>query len=239
VKRLRAGGYYIANILADLDPAVFAARPLDAEALMQVLIEQFLLTADDGWILRRARYYRGALQAEDDAEGTRTLLGRLAAQTDWATRGFLPLRTAARLLPHREDARSWSALRDQALALAESDPGFQDIRIKIHNRPDPVDVARVRDYAAGAADPGFKARYLKLAAEMDRLYAPPPLLPPTEAFLKRAGGDPELNRTVRGAADGLRKREPLARFRATAALMAALRTHFARLRRACASRRWT
>ncbi len=228
-KRLRAGGYYIANILADLDPAVLAARPLDAEALTQVLIEQFLLSADDGWILRRARYYRGAFQAEDDAKGTRTLLARLAAQADWATRGFLPLRTAARLLPHREDARSWSALRDQALALAESDAGFQDIRIKIHNRPDPGDVARVRNYAAGAADPGLKARYWKLAADMDRLYAPPPLLPPTEAFLKRAGGDPELNRTVRGAADGLRVREPLARFRATAALMAALRTHFARL----------
>jgi hypothetical protein len=234
VKRLRAGGYYIANILADLDPAVFGARPLDAEALTQVLIEQFLLTADDGWILRRARYYRGAFQAEDDAEGTRTLLGRLAAQTDWATRGFLPLRTAARLLPHREDARSWSALRDQALALAESDPGFQDIRIKIHNRPDPGDAAQVRDYATGAADPPkaankFKARYLKLAADMDRLYAPPTLLPPIEALLKQAGGDPELNRTVRAAADGLRVREPLAQFRATAALMGALRTHFPRL----------
>jgi len=229
VKRLRAGGYFIANILADLDPAVLAARPLEAEALTQVLIEQFLLTADDGWILRRARYYRGAFQAEDDAEGTRTLLGRLAAQSDWATRGFLPLRTAVRLLPHREDARSWSTLRDQALALAESDPGFQDIRIKIHNRPDPGDAAHVREYAAGAVDPAFKARYLKLAADMDRLYAPPPLLPPTEAFLKRAGGDPELNRTVRSAADGFRVREPLARFRATAALMAALRTHFARL----------
>jgi hypothetical protein len=158
VKRLRAGGYYIANILADLDPAVFAARPLDAEALMQVLIEQFLLTADDGWILRRARYYRGALQAEDDAEGTRTLLGRLAAQTGWATRGFLPLRTAARLLPHREDARSWSALRDQALALAESDPRFQDIRIKIHNRP-----IRATWPKCGTTPPGPRTRGLKPA----------------------------------------------------------------------------
>ncbi|MGH8567131.1 MAG: PEP/pyruvate-binding domain-containing protein, partial [Gammaproteobacteria bacterium] len=229
VKRLRDGGYFVANILADLDPAILAARPLDAEALTQVLIEQFLLTADDGWILRRARYYRGAFQAEDDAQGARALLARLAAQADWATRGFLPLRTAARLLPHREDARSWSAARDEALALAGSDPRFQDIRIKIHNRPDPVDVARVRDYAAGVTDQRFKARYLKLAADLDRLYAPAPLLPPIEALLKQAGGDPEIDRAVRAAADGLRVREPLARFRATAALMAALRTHFARL----------
>ncbi|MGQ0594516.1 MAG: PEP/pyruvate-binding domain-containing protein [Gammaproteobacteria bacterium] len=228
VKRLRDGGYFVANILADLDPAILAARPLDAEALTQVLIEQFLLAADDGWVLRRARYYRGAFQAEDDAKGTRTLLARLAAQTDWATRGFLPLRTAARLLPHREDARSWSAVRDEALALAGSDPRFQDIRIKIHNRPDPVDVARVRDYAAGVTDERFKARYLKLAADLDRLYAPAPLLPPIEALLKGVG-DPGLSREVRSAADGLRVGEPLARFRATAALMAALRTHLARL----------
>ena len=158
VKRLRAGGYYIANILADLDPAVLAARPLDAEALTQVLIEQFLLTADDGWIPRRARYYRGAFQAEDDAEGTRTLLGRLAAQTDWATRGFLLLRTAARLLPHREDARSWSVVRDQALALAESDSGFQDIRIK-----DPQPARSRRRPVCGTTPPGPRPRGSKPA----------------------------------------------------------------------------
>ncbi len=229
VKRLRDGGYFVANLLADLDPAILAARPLDAEALTQVLIEQFLLTADDGWILRRARYYRGAFQAEDDAEGTRALLGRLAAQTDWATRGFLPLRTAARLLPHREDTRSWSAVRDEALALAARDPRFQDLRIKIHNRPDPRDAASVRDYAAGVTDERFRGRYLKLAADLDRLYAPAPLLPLIEALLKRAGGDPDWSREVRAAADGLRVREPLTRFRATAALMAALRRHLARL----------
>jgi hypothetical protein len=229
VTRLRAAGYYIANILADPDAAVHRARPLEADALAQVLIEQFLLSADDGWILRRARYYRGAFQAEDDAEEARALLGRLASQTDWATRGFLPLRTAARLLPHREDARSWSTLRDQALALAERDPRFMEIRVKIHNRPEPADAARVRDYAAGIRDEGLKARYTRLAADMDRLYAPAALVPAIERLQKQAGGNPDLDRELAAAAAELAGREPLARFRATAALMSALRAHFARL----------
>jgi|GEM_PF-1005649 len=43
----------------------------------------------------------------------------------------------------------------------------------------------VRDYVAGFTDERFKARYLKLAAALDRLYAPAPLLPPIEALLKQ------------------------------------------------------
>ena len=38
----------------------------------QILIERFLVSADDGWILRRALFYRGAIQEEDERAAART-----------------------------------------------------------------------------------------------------------------------------------------------------------------------
>ena len=48
VKQLRAGGYAVANLLADLDVEALLARPGHKDAISQMLIEQFLITADDG-----------------------------------------------------------------------------------------------------------------------------------------------------------------------------------------------
>jgi hypothetical protein len=51
----------IANLLAELEPADFG-RARGADTLRMVLVERFLVRADDGWIFRRATGYRGAFR---------------------------------------------------------------------------------------------------------------------------------------------------------------------------------
>ena len=46
-----------------------------------MLIEHFLINADDGWILRKARFYRGALQDEDERAGARRLRSSRCGKT--------------------------------------------------------------------------------------------------------------------------------------------------------------
>lgn len=93
VKRLRGGGYFVANVLADLDVAEFLQRPDHRDAFNQMLIEQFLINVDDGWILRKARYYRGALQEEGERRGARRLLFKLAEDPRWLRQSW-PISTS-------------------------------------------------------------------------------------------------------------------------------------------------
>ena len=87
VKQMRADGYYIGNVLASLDQSQITSAPGYSDLLNQIIIERFLIAADDGWIFRKARYYRGAVQAEDETAQARkyVLAERTRLQILWIT----------------------------------------------------------------------------------------------------------------------------------------------------------
>ena len=150
-ERLRDGGYVIASLLADLDASDFAGEAADLDSLKQILIERFLIQADDGWIFRGARSYRGAFQIEDEAAAAGATL--LAMARDPAWRGaarFMLFREAVRLFPRKADSTSATEVRQLAIVIANKDTGFAALRAKIHNAPDASDAQRVREYAASA-----------------------------------------------------------------------------------------
>ncbi len=171
VKTLRAGGYLVANVLADLDAAAFTSRPDYADALNQIAIEQFLIATDDGWIYRRARYYRGALQEEDERIGARRLLLKLAEDPSWLGRRYLAYRSVSQLLNHGEETKSVAEVRQLSASLADQDANFKQLRNKIHVRPDHRDAAAVREYAARRPGSPLYPQYLHLAAAIDAVYA--------------------------------------------------------------------
>jgi hypothetical protein len=82
-KELRAQGYWIANLLAGLDADQFLADPQFTDRYAQLLIERYLVSADDGWILRRALFYRGAIQEEEERKAARALLTEMASRPEW------------------------------------------------------------------------------------------------------------------------------------------------------------
>ncbi|HMM74846.1 MAG TPA: PEP/pyruvate-binding domain-containing protein [Gammaproteobacteria bacterium] len=215
-RELRAQGYRIANFFADLDlEALLAADRSDAP-LAQMLVERFLVEADDGWILRRARYYRGAFQEEDERRGARELLLSLAGRAEWLDFRYLPLRTAAGLLPHGPETASIKEVRQLAATLSDRDPAFKFLRNKIHGRLARADAEAVEDYAANLPE-ARRADYLGLAAQIRALFDED-LGAGLEAALRAAAKSPEveaslqaLDRDWRAAADDGARLEVAAR----------------------------
>ena len=171
VKTLRDNGYYIANIFADIKPEEFLQNPEHPDIVKQMIVEQFLIHGDDGWILRRARFYRGALQAEDEAGNGRNLLLALTAEPYWTEKYFV-LREAVKFFPHGRKGAPISEMRQLSLAVAEQDENFETLRIKIHVKPELSDAGRVRTYAAERGRSDLSDQYEHLAAVIENVFRP-------------------------------------------------------------------
>ena len=172
-RALREAGYEIATVLASLRTDRFSGASADIDALGQILIERFLVDADQGWILRGALTYRGAFQVEDEERGARALVEKLLADPAWhAPERFLLLREAVRLLPLERDAKTASTVRGLAVDIAKKDKSFEPLRAKIHGRPDAGDARKVREYASSRGKSAVSEKYQHLADLIDELYAP-------------------------------------------------------------------
>jgi len=223
-KKLRADGFRVATLLAGIDAPKAVAAPDFADAYAQLLVEKFLVAVDDGWIMRRALFYRGALQEEDEREGARNLLQAMVMRPEWTGYRFVALRTGVRMLPHGQDTASAQKVRQMAAALSDRDAAFGPLRAKIHGTPDASDAARVRGYAADAKSAELRRSAEELAAEIDRVYQPKPLEQTLEAAAAAFGREPALQKTLREAAAAhQRDADVVSRYRLTAGLLASLR----------------
>ncbi|MGQ0656879.1 MAG: PEP/pyruvate-binding domain-containing protein [Chromatiales bacterium] len=233
VRQMRANGYYVANILEDLDLNAFQRSPDVLDIYNHMLFEQFLIAHDDGWIYRKARYYRGALQAEGEIEGARKLMLTLLKEPEWIEQRYLALRAGARLLPHGVSDKSISAVRDLSAALAGRDPGFMNLRNKIHARPEAGDAVMVREYAKGVSNPGLAADLEQLASRIESLFsASASLRPALEELLRRVKSSKDMQDALKqmmAEVDGATA--PADRYAATARALARLRELWPRFER--------
>ncbi len=169
---LRQQGYLLANVLAATRPGDFIGSHARLGELKQILLEQFLIVVNDGWIFRQARFYRGALQNEDEQHAAREIVLALLSDPEWLTpERFLLLREAVRLLPISVKPLLWANIRQWATDISEKDPGFRDLRYKIHSLPDVQDPVRVRNYASRSGLTILQKYYGQLAAGLDSLYS--------------------------------------------------------------------
>jgi hypothetical protein len=202
--QIRAAGYPIANMLAGLPPAGVVGPGADPDFLSILLLEKFLVAADDGWILRKAQYYRGAFQDYGERDGAAAIL--LAMLAEPARPPFAILREAARLLPHGAETGAITRLRGLALTITDQDPQFLALRGKIHSMPDAADAQRVRDYAAGVrGQPSLQADYAALAQMIDQVNGRG-TLPHALSSLGRRIRQPELAQRFETLATGLQRR---------------------------------
>ena len=224
VKQLRDDEYYIANVLASLDRSQITSAPGYSDLYNQILIEKFLIAADNGWIFRKARYYRGSIQAEDETASARALLLDLADKDVWSSRGIVPLRIGASFLEHGVETRSVAKVRQLSLALSEKDKKFLPLRVKIHNQPDGKDAERVREYAAGVQDPELAAQYARLADEIDKVFATEPISERLKNFKKIISRNPALVGEIEAAIKKLETTDdPVVRFDVTSQTTATIR----------------
>ncbi len=224
-KTLRAAGYAIANFYSDLDVDEFVGKHANSAQFQQMLIEQFLIRIDNGWILRRAHAYRGALQAEDERSGARKLLLQLAGRHDWVTYRYLVLRTAARLLAHGTETASVQEIRQLSASLSDRDPGFKPLRNKIHGNPELKDAAAVRSYSVGQSEPGLSTDLERLAGLIEAVFTAD-ISERLRSLAKVAGGAADIAILANAAGQALAgSAEPRENFRDTARLLADLRDH--------------
>ena len=219
---LRQNGYFIANLLAGVDPAAYLSAVDVEQRYAQLLIEKFLISVDEGWIFRKALFYRGAIQEEDERAGARALLLQMLADPDWLGPRFVALRAGVRLLPHGQDSASIGSIRQWSASLAEADPAFAPIRVKIHGSPDASDAARVRAFADQSTRKDLQQRYEDLALEIDAVYTSLPITELLQQWSQRHGLTPVLAQALEQAAVQWRD-TPAARHTVSGELMASIR----------------
>ena len=223
VKLMRDNGYFIANIYADINPTRLLEDPQQNEIIKQMILERFLVDADDGWIFHRARYYRGALQTEDEIRGGRGLLLALVQDPAWRQKRFLVLREAVRFMPHGRKNAPVSEMRQLAQSIAEQDPNFENMRIKIHVHPELSDAAQVRAYAKKRGVAELSGDYERLAQTIEEIYQPRDVVPVLLSLAKQIKKT-ELKQQIGQAAAKLRDQtDPAARFTVANRLLATLR----------------
>ncbi|MEP6391357.1 MAG: PEP/pyruvate-binding domain-containing protein [Halioglobus sp.] len=221
---LRQNGYFIANLLAGVDPAAYLSAVDVEQRYAQLLIEKFLIAVDEGWIFHQALFYRGAIQEEDERAGARALLLQMLADPEWLGPRFVALRAGMRLLPHGEDSASIGSIRQWSASLAEDDPAFSPMRVKIHGSPDASDAASVRAFARESAREDLQQRYEELASEIDGVYASVPVKELLEQWSQRSQLTPALAQVFRQASIQWRD-APATRHAVSGSLMASIRSN--------------
>lgn len=151
-RRLGKMGFHVGQLLVELPFEEFLDAERNHYRLRELVVQHYLRRVDDGWVFRKARFYRGSRQVEDEEAAGRRLLRELLSDSTWVRRHYLLATELARVVPHGQQPGRLERIRDLAERVADRDSSFRSVRTKIHTDPDSGDVARVRRYLA-SADP--------------------------------------------------------------------------------------
>ncbi len=228
VKILRENGYFIANVFADVRADEFLQDPQHVEIVKQMVLEQFLIEADNGWIFRRARYYRGALQTEDETPAGRKLLLAMVSDADWRENRFMVLREAVRFIPHGRQGAPITEMRQLSRTLADNDPDFENLRIKLHVHPELADAQKVRDYAARQGKEALAKDYAHLVDIIEQVFKVRDIQKEIEALAKTVNNAQFAKSLAQTAIRLDPQNDAKDRFLATSLLLAMLRDNLAK-----------
>ncbi len=234
-QKLRDQGFRIATLLAGIDAEKLISQDDFPEAWSQLLIEKFLMATDNGWIMRRAMFYRGAFQEEDERAGAKDLLHALAGSEQWIGLRYPSLRIGVRLLPHGQDNASVQKVRQMSASLSEQDAGFKTLRAKIHGSPDEGDAKRVQAYAEDVKNSDLLQQYQALIREIELVYQAVPVQQRLQQSAKTFTAAPWLQKILLNASLQLDQDHSAGNvYQVTARLLADLRDALPRIKQASA-----
>ncbi|MDX1431473.1 MAG: hypothetical protein R3286_03390, partial [Gammaproteobacteria bacterium] len=169
--RLAELGWSVGTIFAATDWRTLWSGDERRTRLRELALERYMIDVDDGWVLSRARHYRGRIQVEDEEEAGRALLLALMAEHEWLDENFLAAREVVRAIPHHAGEDLLRRIRRTAQDLAERDASFERLRVETHTSPSAATAARIRAWAETAGrDAALAAQARQLADALDRLY---------------------------------------------------------------------
>jgi len=143
---------YLGQILMGTDKSEFLDREHAHARAKHYLIERYLYDTDDGWIHRRSKYYRGAVQAEDEEQWAIDFLVWVLGSDNYTSEKYFLYRELCKYLPKGTNDNTAANIRNLSKQVADRNAGFMDIRTKIHGNPQGTDMAMVRQYLADNAN---------------------------------------------------------------------------------------
>jgi len=166
---------FLGQILSNTPKEDFWDATHKQSRIKQYQVEKYLRAVDDGWILRKAQYYRGAIQVEDEENWGLAFFHWLLADDAVWQKDFFLLRQAVKDIPHQGDNSRSQIVRALSKEIADDYSAFQAIRIKIHGQPEASDIERVKEFQQkhGRSLSSTSSRKMKeLLNEMELLFAP-------------------------------------------------------------------
>ena len=166
---------YFAEILAAANPKKFWDAANNNSRIKQYQINKYLQSVDDGWILQRAQYYRGAIQSEDEEAWGIDFYKDLLKQDNILESNYYLIRQSLKDIPHAGDDNIAQRMRSESKVIAELFPKFMDARVKIHGQPDVSDIALVQQFQQKYQDqlsPKLNTEFDNLLVTLNEYYAP-------------------------------------------------------------------
>ena len=143
--------------------------------LKQYQLGKYLYGIDDGWVLSRGQYYRGAFQEEDEEAAGIDFYKWVLSKDEVLKTKFYLIRESLKDIPHSGDDNLAQSIRSQSKAISDDDNRFMKTRVKIHGQPDETDMKRVKEFQdkyKSSLSSSQNEKLNKLYATMQEYYKP-------------------------------------------------------------------
>ncbi len=200
---------YLGQILSTTSKEQFWDEANHHSRLKQYQLEQFLRANDGGWINKRAQYYRGAYQIEDEEAWGIDFLQFVLSDAQKIEKSFFLIRQSARDIPHAGDNNTTQTVRAVSKEISDLYTPFMDLRVKIHGQPDQGDIQKVKDFRTKHKtkfDESVDKMFTRLIAEMEIMYKPIQV-EDFRSYLKKLPGDSEAAKSLAKFIDEYKKAE--------------------------------
>jgi len=189
---------YFGQILSAAERDEFWDAANNNSRAKQYQLEKYLRRIDDGWIMRRGQYYRGAFQMQDEEAWGIDFMKRMLSKNHLLDSKFYLLRQLAKDIPHKgEDYQS-----EQVWALSkyigDRVPEFLNIRVKIHGQPDISDLDRVNNFLAthkNNLSNTLLDKFDELILNMEEIYQPPNLRS-LRKYIRRVAPNSQIRKSL-------------------------------------------
>ncbi|MEZ4825263.1 MAG: PEP/pyruvate-binding domain-containing protein [Bacteroidia bacterium] len=166
---------FLGQILSNTDYTEFLDQKNNYSRLKQYQLEKYLRAVDNGWILRKGQFYRGAIQVEDEEAWGINFFEKYLSDNDLIHKKYFLIRQAVRDIPHGTDDNRKQNIRAVSKVIADEYPDFMDLRVKIHSQPEAGDLSKVRafrDSHRSKLTPEQLKKFDQLISDMNKAYQP-------------------------------------------------------------------
>ena len=171
--------------------------------MKQYSLEQFLRANDNGWINRKAQFYRGAFQAEDEEAWGIAFLQWVLEDRERVSKNYFLIRQSAKDIPHAGDNNTAQTVRALSKEISDVYNPFMDLRVKLHGQPEPSDIEKVKSFETAnqtKISEEVKEKFKNLITAMEQYYQPVNVAD-FKALAKKLPANTEVRKLLDGFVD--------------------------------------